>query len=209
MRLGLSALMLVVAAGGCADRPSVHNTLPSSESEVSKLVADLRAARTRRDAPALVEAAEHSADLSTVLVGRVAEPNLELPSAPLPSIADPASILAEARAINPQAGADVVLPAPARGSIGALLRSQHRLGSGATATFRIRFKANEPALALIEARPGARLRLQILTESGGAICSDDIVEGIAFCQWSPAQTQEFRLTLLNRGETVGFTLITN
>lgn len=209
MRFGLSALMLVIAAAGCVDRPPLDTVLPSSGPEVSDLVADLRSARKRRDAPALVEAARHSAALNTVLVGRMAEPHLELPSAPLTGLADPASILAEARAIDPEAGEGVVLPAPTRGSFGGLLRSQHQLAPGASAVFRIRFKANEPALALIEAYPNSRLRLQILGESGGAVCSDDMVEGIAFCQWSPTQTQEFRLTLSNRGETVGFTLITN
>jgi hypothetical protein len=182
-----------------------------AEPGLAELAPRLRDARASGDARALTDLAVAGTRLGSRPVGREAEPRLALPEGPVAGLGDPRALLAEARRLDPAADhASRTDPVPTlRGSMAGLSRSLHRLTTGQSAVFRIRFRAGEPALALVEASPAARLQFEVRDRAGAILCRDRMIEGVAFCRWSPAETAEFRLTLVNPGESVDFALITN
>lgn len=222
MRPALSLAAICLLACACASAcapaaPRVASVPQAAAAEmqpgIEELALRLRAARREGDGVALAALAQAGARLAVRPVGRLAQPGLAVPARPVPGLGDPLSLLDEARLRDPGAGesaaaADPPLPV-LRGSTGGLGRSLHRLEAKRSAAFRIVFRADEPALALVEARPSARLRLEVRDAAGALLCSDPMVEGIAFCRWTPGQTAQFRLTVVNPDETIDFALITN
>jgi hypothetical protein len=217
MRVMLPLVLALAAQPTAAARP-VHDghdavSAPDAVIERAELVRDLIArARADRDVDMMIVAARMLATGDFVLVRAENAPMVlgrartgeELP------VTAPSALLIEARG---WAGGDAAqlaaieeaLAEASRGILPAAIVYTHDLPADRALTMRARAEGGRLALVRVRGDGDAALELAVTDASGRVACSDRpaVTSGIArrdlMCRWTPGRTEEFRITLKNKG----------
>lgn len=97
-----------------------------------------------------------------------------------------------------------------RGTESGLSRSVQTLDASGHTTTRMRFLADEVALAMVELAGPGRVSLTIRDARGRTRCSELSRKGIALCQWVPMKNQTFTIAVGNESNVaVDFAFIHN
>lgn len=211
--LALTLAALPVAAG-----PVVHDghaavAAPDAMIERAELVRDLIVrARADRDVAMMIVAARMLATGDFVLVRAENAPMVlgrarkgdELP------VTAPSALLIEARAwtngdADKLAAIEEALAEASKGILPAAIVYTHDLPADRALTMRARAEGGRLALVRVRGDGDAALELAVTDASGRVACSDRpaVTSGVArrdlLCRWTPGRTEEFRITLKNKG----------
>ncbi|MFL9841098.1 hypothetical protein ABS767_09005 [Sphingomonas sp. ST-64] len=215
----LLAPLLALAAPPAAatamppDAVSAETAASDATIERAELVRDLIArARADRDVDMMIVAARMLSQGDFVLVpaenaplvlGR-ARTGEELP------VTAPAALLVEARAWvagdpDKAAAIEAAQAEASRGILPSAIVYTHDLPAERTLTMRARAEGGRVALVRVRGDGDAALELAVTDSDGRVACTDRpaALPGVArrdlLCRWTPGRTEEYRITLKNRG----------
>lgn len=211
-------LALILAALPVAAAPLAHDghaeaTTPDAVIERAELVRDLISrARSDRDVDMMIVAARMLATGDFVLVRAENAPMVlgrartgeELP------VTAPSALLIEARGwtagdADKLAAIEAALAEASKGILPAAIVYTHDLPAERTLTMRARAEGGRLALVRVRGDGDAALELAVTDSSGRVACSDRpaVTSGIArrdlLCRWTPGRTEDYRITLKNKG----------
>ncbi len=214
----LTALAIALAAPLAAAAPMPHDghdavSTPDAVIERAELVRDLIArARADRDVDMMIVAARMLATGDFVLVRAENAPMVlgrartgeELP------VTAPSALLIEARGwaggdADKLAAVEQALAEASKGILPAAIVYTHDLPADRALTMRARAEGGRLALVRVRGDGDAALELAVTDASGRVACSDRpaVTSGIArrdlLCRWTPGRTEEYRITLTNKG----------
>lgn len=211
-------LAFILAVPPAAAAPVTHDghvdaTAPDAVIARAELVRDLIArARTDRDVDMMIVAARMlgtgdfvlvRAENAPMVLGR-ARAGAELP------VTAPSALLIEARAwtdgdADKLAAIESALAEASKGFLPAAIVYTHDLPAERTLTMRARAEGGRLALVRVRGDGDAALELAVTDASGRVACADrpSGASGIArrdlICRWTPGRTEEYRITLKNKG----------
>lgn len=209
---------LVLAALPVAAAPIAHDghdevSTPDAMIERAELVRDLIArARADRDVEMMIVAARMLATGDFVLVRAENAPMVlgrarkgdELP------VTAPSALLIEARGwtagdADKLAPIEEALAEASKGILPAAIVYTHDLPAARTLTMRAQAEGGRLALVRVRGDGDAALELSVTDANGRVACTDrpQVTSGIArrdlLCRWTPGRTEEYRITLKNKG----------
>ncbi len=211
--LALALSALPVAAAPVAHDGHVEATPPDAVIARAELVRDLIArARADRDVDMMMVAARIldsgdfvlvQAENAPMVIGR-ASASEQLP------VTAPAALLVEARGwaggdADKIAAIEEAQAEASRGFLPAAIVYTHDLPAERTLTMRARAEGGRLALVRVRGDGDAALELAVTDAAGRIACTDRpaVTTGIArrdlMCRWTPGRTEEFRITLKNKG----------
>lgn len=211
--LALALAALPVAAAPVAHDGHEQVSAPDAMIERAELVRDLIVrARTDRDVAMMIVAARMLATGDFVLVRAENAPMVlgrartgdELP------VTAPSALLIEAREwtngdADKLAAIEEALAEASKGILPAAIVYTHDLPADRALTMRARAEGGRLALVRVRGDGDAALELAVTDASGRVACSDRpaVTSGVArrdlLCRWTPGRTEEFRITLKNKG----------
>lgn len=211
--LALALAALPVAAGPVTHDGHADVAAPDAMIERAELVRDLIVrARADRDVAMMIVAARMLATGDFVLVRAENAPMVlgrarkgdELP------VTAPSALLIEARAwtngnADKLAAIEEALAEASKGILPAAIVYTHDLPADRALTMRARAEGGRLALVRVRGDGDAALELAVTDASGRVACSDRpaVTSGVArrdlLCRWTPGRTEEFRITLKNKG----------
>lgn len=217
MRVMLPFVLVLAALPAAAARPAHDGhdevSTPDAMIERAELVRDLIArARADRDVEMMIVAARMLATGDFVLVRAENAPMVlgrartgdELP------VTAPSALLIEARGwtagdADKLAAIEEALAEASKGILPAAIVYTHDLPADRALTMRARAEGGRLALVRVRGDGDAALELSVTDANGRVACTDrpQVTSGIArrdlLCRWTPGRTEEYRITLKNKG----------
>ncbi len=204
---------LPVAAAPMAHDDHVEATPPDAVIARAELVRDLIArARGDRDVAMMIVAARMLQSGDFVLVQAENAPMVfgrTRAGERLPVTA-PSALLIEARGwaggdADKLAAIETALAEASKGILPAAIVYTHDLPADRALTMRARAEGGRLALVRVRGDGDAALELAVIDSSGRVACRDRpaVTSGIArrdlLCRWTPGRTEDYRITLTNKG----------
>ncbi|MDR1035113.1 MAG: hypothetical protein LBT40_00635 [Deltaproteobacteria bacterium] len=120
-------------------------------------------------------------------------------------VTDAKALFAEAAALanaasNAPLAAQIEQTAAAAGSRGTVVsyaRHSDRVNPYATDVYRVRYRGNETARAVVEASYGYDIDLYVYSNNGNLVVFDNDLTNIGICYWTPARTSDYFLNVKN------------
>ncbi|QDX26205.1 hypothetical protein FPZ54_09355 [Sphingomonas suaedae] len=207
------AALPVAAAAVPPERVSAETAASDATIERAELVRDLIArARADRDVAMMIVAARMLGEGDFVLVPAENAPLVlgrartgdELP------VTAPAALLVEARDwaegdADKMAAIEVAQAEASKGILPSAIVYTHDLPAERTLTMRAKAEGGRVALVRVRGDGDAALELAVTDSDGRVACTDRpaVTSGIArrdlLCRWTPGRTEEYRITLKNKG----------